>query len=253
MKPQFNRLSVRVAHILSVAATVLVTAAIPGRADLVIDSFNTDQTVGVQGTPAGFMSAADATLAAGALGGERDIYVERTSGNAGAVSTDVNLSQAGALSYNSGPATTGNALIVWDGIDGSATNLNATGLGGVDLTLGGANNAIAIRAGADLNASLVLTIYKNATNYSTFTQPVTGNGEAMANFLIPFSSFTVAGGSGADFTSVGAISLKIVGSTADMDMLLESIKAVPEPTAGLLVGLTVVAAGVTLKRKYLRV
>lgn len=233
-----------------VAVMVVSLTVVTAQADLIIDSFDTGQFVSVTGTPSGFKSATDTIAAAEALGGERDIYLERTSANSGSVSADVDTSLPGALTYSSGSSTTGNAIIVWDGSDSDATSLDATGLGGVDLTLGGTLNALAIRTTSDLGASLVLTIYKDAANYSAFTQAVPADGTfTLQDFVIPFASFGVVGGTGADFTNVGAISLKVVGTTANVDLAVDFIKAVPEPTSGLLVGLATLAAGLVLKRK----
>src|SRR5262245_8697057 len=57
-------------------------------------------------------------LAPDALGGERDIFLSRTSANQGAVMVDVGMTVTGALAYASGVNTKGSALIVYDGIDG---------------------------------------------------------------------------------------------------------------------------------------
>ena len=145
-------------------------------------------------------------------------------------SADVNFSERGTFSYSSGAATTGVAEITWDGNDGTAEVLNPTGLGGVNLTLGG-DNAFAIRATSDLGADLVLTVYTDQTNFSSAILSVPADNTFMfQDYTIPFASFLGIGGSGADFTNVGAISLTVVGSTPNVDVSLDFIKTIPEPT-----------------------
>ena len=65
------------------------------------------------------------------------------------------------------------------------------------------------------NASVTLIVYKDASDWSTATTsiPYTA-GAATEPLYIPFSAFTIGGGTGAgNFTNVGAIQLKITGST----------------------------------------
>ncbi len=67
----------------------LLTIAMPCRAEVVIDDFATYQTLSVGGPPAGPLSDFVTQSTLEAIGGERDVYLERTSANAGTVAMDV--------------------------------------------------------------------------------------------------------------------------------------------------------------------
>ena len=170
------------------------------------------------------------------LGGERDALINRTSGNAGSVEYDVNLSVAGALSYASGSFTSGNALISYDGNDNDASNLNHTGLGGADITGGLVNNQFRIMATSDLGADVTFTVYTDATSCSSGMISVPADPTfTFVEFLIPFASLTTGAGcsGGATFTNVGAVTMFIDGSTEATDVaieLFETIGDIPTPT-----------------------
>jgi len=181
---------------------------------VLIDSFGpTGHGFIVTGPPSGFLSGAfiAATALGEAVGDEREIYVERTSANEGTVSGDADMSLSGRFAYSSGIGTTGNALLTWDGADVSTT-LAPTGLGSVDLTQAGANNSLHVSRASDLGATLVFTVYTDGSNYSTFSLGVPANPFVFSSSFVPFAGFTVAGGTGADFTDVGAITLQVLAS-----------------------------------------
>src|SRR5262245_37998166 len=119
------------------------------QAQVVIDSFDTNQDVTVSGMPSGPLDSFSSVLAPEALGGERDVYVKRTSPNTGSVNNKVNTEVAGHLEYLSGGSSTGYAEITWDGVDG-LVGVNHTGLGGSDLTGSGMYSDLVFRAKADL-------------------------------------------------------------------------------------------------------
>src|SRR5258708_4681513 len=101
------------------AFSILLMGGGIAQAGILIDGFTTNQSMMVGGPPAGNQTAFSTISAAEAIGGVRDITLNRTlpSGN-GFIVGDVNLSMNGTLSYSSGSNTTGNALVVWDGPDG---------------------------------------------------------------------------------------------------------------------------------------
>ena len=214
---------------LAVLAPFLATQA---SAAVVIDGFTTYQAVSVTGPPAGFMNAGNAALIAEALGGERDLYVERTSANSGSVTMEVAGSGAGIASYNSGVRTTGNGLIVWDGVDGNAA-VAPTGLGGFDLTQGGLNTAFRISRTSDLGGSIKISVYQDATHTSEATLMVAA--DPSFTFLpvdVSFASFVPVGANGgANFGSVGALSLYLDGGIAGADIGVETFVAVPEASS----------------------
>lgn len=214
----------------------LLTCAGPvARGALLIDGFTTEQSVSVSGGPTGYQANFGAVAAPEALGGERDVFVERTSNNRGPVSLDVSGSIAGALAYNSGIRTTGGATVTWDGFDNSAA-VNFTGLNRRDLTQDGQNNALLVSRTSDLGASVLFTIYQDETHFSTATMPVPADAAFQFSIaVLPFGSFTPAGpDGGANFKCVGAIVMTILGSAgADVGIgglaaASDSLVAVPE-------------------------
>ena len=92
-----------------------------------------------------------------------------------------------------------------------------SGLGGLDLTEGGANVALRLIIGADQNNGIAtMTVYTDAANYSRAAVPIpnTVTGAADAKIYIRLQDFVTAAGNGADFTNVGAVQLEIEGVAA---------------------------------------
>ena len=212
------------------------------RAVLVIDDFDAFSFLSVGGPPAGGMSNFAAYSTSQALGLERDAVITRDSANSGSVSMDISGSVASQLSYASAPFTSGQLMLSYDGIDGSA-GLNPIGLGNIDITQSGANTGLFLRSTSDLGAELVFTIYTDANHFSTATIPILADSSfTFQDYFTPFALFA-SGGSlgGADFTRVGAITLWLDGSTPGTDVSLETIISaptpVPEPGSSLLLGL----------------
>lgn len=172
-----------------------------------IDPFNvTAQTVQANaGTP----TATSSVAASEVVGGERDIRATFTSGLA---NLDVAVVPGSSLfTFSSGANVIGTALVQYDGVDGDATALNATGLGGISLN---SNNALAgfqiSTRGDSAGQAVVIRVYSSATNFSTAT--VTPPNQVTPEpIFVPFSAFTLGGGTGANFNSVGAIELFING------------------------------------------
>jgi uncharacterized repeat protein (TIGR01451 family) len=156
---------------------------------------------------------------AGVLGGERDMFVELTQGTDPYSSVSL-LSAGGLLRLSSDSTVTGNARIVWDGVDGTATGLNPRGLGGVDLThyAGNTMTGISLTSGADHpNALIKLRVYSDANNWSEFltTVPQTPGGAATLQATFHFDDAPIAqAGTGANFADVGALELRFEGVSA---------------------------------------
>jgi uncharacterized repeat protein (TIGR01451 family) len=74
---------------------------------------------------------------------------------------------------------------------------------------------------------VMLKVYSDANNWSSATAviPNTDDGSPNQEAFVSFASFTVGGGTGADFTKVGAIQLDINGPKA-LDGQLDSIEAI---------------------------
>ena len=219
---------------------------------VVIDDFNSSYSITIPGTTPGATGVDSFTATSEAIGGERDIYLERTTGNSGAVSMDISQSLASQLSYASAPFTSGNLLLVYDGMDGSSI-LNPTGLGGIDITQGGLNTGIFLRSASDLGSNITFSIYTDADHFSLLTMPINANPSfAFTDYFASFNLFSSMGSmGGADFTNVGAISLLLDGSTAGTDVSIATVIAtVPEPGSCILI----FSAGLMLlmRRKAIR-
>ena len=188
----------------------------------VIDGFTTDQDV--EATPPLPSSDPSQLLDSSVLGGQRDLYVELTEGTDRRAGVSL-VSGDGLMRLASDAAVTGNAKIVWDGIDDSALGVNAIGLRGnglvgIDLTHSGGNTMIGISltSGADHpNSRIAMRIYTDADNWSEFatTVPESPKGLATGQAIFRFNDIPNAqGGSGADFTNVGALELTFEGVSA---------------------------------------
>lgn len=235
-------------------SAVLWAALPPSRAGaaLIIDNFETYQSASVFGAPLGFKSSFSSLSDGGVIGGERDIYVERTSANGGAVSAESLTDAPTFAAYASSVSTRGNALYTWDGTDGAAP-IDFTGLGGLDLTEGGAANAFLGRSTSDHGTDIFFTVYTDALNFSrhTLAVPALGGAFTFVDFTLAFSGFTAVGGSGADFTNVGAITMFINGQTAALDVAVDFVTTgttIPVPPS-LVMGLACLALFALARRR----
>ena len=188
-----------------------------GIAGTSIDDFNNAivQTVTAN---SGSPTASDAADYAGALGGERDLQAQLTSGGAGeSVTID---SQSGRLLFSSTASAQGTFVATYDGDDDSGSSLTFTGLGGVDLTDSGNSIGIQARIRADqANSTLRLRIYTDGNNFSEsipFTVPGTN---ADTDVVFAFADFTTGVGAAgpANFTNVGAIEVTIATNVDGTD------------------------------------
>lgn len=220
---------------------ILMVASAP--AAVIIDPFDpTEQSVGVSDSPAGFKQAQSIVAAPEALGGERDITVQRISANSGSVDVDVHLSGPSQLAYSSGPNTDGRGIILWDG-PGSA------GLGGLNVSQSGANVGIFLFAASDLGATLTLDI---GSSGGASAGSVLVPADPSFNFtpvFLPFTSFATTSGSGANFASINYVRLTINGPLGT-DVLVDLITAnSPEPLTLSLLGAGLLAIAGLARRK----
>lgn len=187
-----------------------------------IDDFESNQ---IAGAAPPLPSSDNSTKAdPNVTGGERDLFVELTQGSD--IYSSVSLiSGGGFLRLASGSMVKGNAKVVWDGQDGSATSLNPTGLGGLDFTSfsGNTMTGIVLKVGADHPNSVVkLKVYTNAGKWSEFTATVPETAGGAATQLLTFNfngTPTSQAGGGVDFSNVGAMELTFEGVTAVDGML----------------------------------
>lgn len=186
-----------------------------GQSGTVIDSFNQTQQEALAQT-GGSTTDENSADAPEALGGERDLFVMLTSGTGSVQLRVLAFGVNPVLQFDNSAGVVGERTATWDGQDNDGDDLNPTGLGGVDLTDGGASTAFNLLIGADNpNGLVTIRVFTDGLNWSqgSVAIPNTG-GLATSTVILDFSSFIVGGGSGADFSNVGAIQLMIEGSAS---------------------------------------
>lgn len=184
------------------------------------------------------------------IGGARNIQISRLGGD-GQDSVRVSSNMFQLASFPDDVVT---GQIIWDG--GTDSAVNATGLGGIDLTDSGSNKLFRVMVRSDLAAPVTITVYTSATAFSTatFNLPALGFGaQPFTQVLVPFASFLQGGASAANFNSVGAITFFVDGSSvAGLDAQLQLIEAaadVPEPATYSAVGLALMAGSLLWRKK----
>jgi hypothetical protein len=215
-------------------------------AGTLVDSFDTNQgpVMSVGATSCSTVDSAGTDI----LGTERDMAVGNTSGS-GIVYAQTD---SGRLSHSQGDFKRGWTELQWDGNEASHSNcpddIDYTGLGGVVLNSGGADRFVVEVITKDVTGgSLVITVYTDSSNWATYTENLDFTGAKTLS--IPFASF--AGGSGTlDWGNVGAIVVKIDGSTVDsLDMSIDFF-GTNSPTAIDLASFTAAPAGRSIQLQW---
>ncbi len=145
------------------------------------------------------------------------------------VGDEVTTTSDSALSVSNDVTVTSIAQVIWDGVDGNG-GIDPDGLGGLDFTGGGFDEAFQLAVlSVDNNiVGFEIEVFSGPGN-SSVTGMMLTNIMSPQDFIFPFDAFTVASGTGADFTSVGAITLTIdTNTTADAgaDLAIESFGVV---------------------------
>lgn len=201
---------------IAIVMGIVLVVGVVLAAVVTVDTFNEGiQSLEVSsGIPVDSGFANHATI----LGGQRDAILTYTAGSGARINLDIDFDgTSNRLAYTSGDSMKGKAEIQWDGnADGGATALDADGLGGVDLTGGGTNDGFLVQViFDDLAANLTFKVY-TGTNWSQLTRSLPGRITATnrMDVFFPFNGFTTGGGTGAVFTSTGAVVLEIDGTVA---------------------------------------
>ncbi len=244
-----------------------------------VDLFSTDQGLLSDSTTSdgGLTSSVD-TVGTDILGGSRDLYVELVSRAVTSPFSTADLGVGGgALSFSVGTEATGTAVVQWDGNDHSplidTTGLQTLGVG-IDLTEAGTHTAFGVNTlFADADFLFTITAWTDDDNWTAVTlgSHAVGLGSGVFS-AIGFDSFTNAadcgsldpepgviaitcGGVGGDqvvdLSNLGALQLVIdpLGSFVSLDLTLDSIETIPEPSTLGLLGLGLVGAGFARRRK----
>ncbi|MCM2370512.1 SdrD B-like domain-containing protein [Aporhodopirellula aestuarii] len=152
----------------------------------------------------------------GILGDERDVEITIDNATSGSSSFEV-VTGSNQLVFSNGGDVEATLLVQYDGVDadGAGLALDHTGLGGIDLTGGDDKSGlqVALRSDTVVTGGLVVTIYTDATNFSTTTIDLPDNIASGTPLLVfvAFDDFSVGGGTGADFTNVGAVEAFVDG------------------------------------------
>jgi len=171
-----------------------------------------------------------------AIGGSRTIAIVpggTQNGTFAAVNRSPNFNQ---FFQDQGTGSSGTTTITWD------KNGAAGGLGGVDLTLGGTNDALQVNITSIDQGMVTLTfdIVDSTAGARQLTLP--GLSVGAQPFL--FTAFTGTG----NFTSVNSIKLTIAaGVASDVGLDLVQTRSVPVPATLALLGLGLM--GVRLRRR----
>lgn len=179
---------------------------------IIIDAFDQAPT---QALSVACCSGSDSSAVdnGGVLGGERDIQTTMLTGLFGTQNVFAGP-PLNSLYHAQQPLMTGWTRVSWDGNDDDPLTLDPVGLSGVDFTDSGNNSGLFVHIGsANSAANLVFTAYTDGANISEATLSLSG-ATSNQGFFIPFTSFAVQAGTGANFTNIGAFELFIDGSTS---------------------------------------
>ena len=192
-----------------------------GNSTLEVDTFLTDSGPTVDEFPSG-TPVTESFVAAEALGGVRKFtsaFLNGPDGEEVAMRTEL-----AALRVNPDVLSIGQYTVTWDGSLGA---FDPEGLGGLDLTaLDGAGFCLNDVFVDQPGGSITVRVYSDAANFSEATlnniTPL-----SMQDFFVAFNgtgdaNFAPAGGTGADFTDVGAIQLIVTASQVAMDGRLDN-------------------------------
>lgn len=204
---------------LALLAPALLNPRVAKAATTVVDDFSTSQAWLSAypdpdiGLPSDVWSSVSG---AGILGGERDIRVQSNVNDLEhATRTMWSVVQNGVFETHRQIGTSGIHEIQWDGVDGDGSTLDPTGLGGIDLTGGGTEEAFNLGvAYYNLGAPTAeIAVYTDAGNASSYTVNFIYSFDPL-DYIIKFSDFAPTLGAGADFTDVGAITIVVNGTNS---------------------------------------
>ena len=206
------------------------------------------------------------------LGGYRELIVNETS-NGGVpmptVSRAITMQVAnGQFDYSSGTQSTGSGILRWDGVSttatGAASDINKTGLGAVNLGNVLTDQFALTTIFSDAGFTFRIEAYTDANNWSVI-DIVSLSHPSPTTTYIPLASFLDCGFSGGgatvtcaggntlpvDFSNLGAMQVIIdpLGMHVSLDLTLDQVTVVPEPSGIALVGLALLGLGVTARRR----
>jgi hypothetical protein len=155
------------------------------------------------------------------IGGERDMQ-DQLLGATDSGAFNIHVSSVSQhFVYSQDPGIFGTSWVQWDGGDASCV-LNPIGLGGIDLVVDGDRISFDI-VSLDHIAIIIFNAYTDAFNYSTYQFIQPAYTPELKKFK--FTDFAIGGGTGADFSNIGALELIVTPQSSDgeLDMTLGPI------------------------------
>jgi len=248
--PTPNRISAALLGAMALAGSI---GAVEARAaSLSVDTFDVPavpdfQFVESTGSGSDFEEAG-AFAGSDVLGGFRDLNISILNSAPPFASASGTVFD-GRLDWSNDNNVVSELTVAWDGNDGSAA-VNATGLGGIDLTQGGLLDRFGLQllAADSPGLTVAFTVYTAENLFSTLTRTFDSAINAPQQEFFEFANFT----GNADFTNVGAVTLSLTGPAAmDASIALldvtEPPSSVPEPSA--IFGLAVLGGAIALRRR----
>lgn len=200
------------------------------------------------------------SVAAFAIGDERDLMVEKTAGyNGDWIRARVNPNGLDLLRLSQDSGVRGITSVTWDGVDDSPA-LNGSGLGGIDFLIGASPRLELGILFADLAGPVLFEFFEmgDPTRFASSTIDI-----ASASFPIvvdtvftrALAAFDYVGGATMNsvFSNVGAIRMTLDGSGLaqtgwDLDLDYVQVR-VPEPTSVFLLSIGLLGLGFGLQRR----
>ncbi len=153
------------------------------------------------------VSASNVAVTSTVQGGERDVLSTRTAGTSTVKFNVASWDPGVVYLYSGQPSELGSHTITYDGVDNNPTTINYTGLGGMAMNSGSFTFDTEIDNTTPLGTiNYTIRVYSSAANWSYRTLSVsTATGYQTLTFTP--AAFTIGGGTGANFASVGAVQL----------------------------------------------
>ncbi|MCX7097241.1 MAG: PEP-CTERM sorting domain-containing protein [Methylococcales bacterium] len=186
------------------------------------------------------IGATQNTTATSAIGGNRTLALESKTGNQ-SIAISADAFDSNALSVANGPGVSSVTSVTW--------NNNGAGLGGIDLTDGGASTALLLSILTIDQGNLDLVFSVTDTSDNVATKALNGLDVGLQSFN--FNTFANYGNT--NFSLVKSIKLSILaGAASDLTLdLIETNKeiTVPEPAGLALLGLGLAGFSAFRKKK----